>query len=54
MAELVSAGFSSKEIAKRILVAVKTVEIHRHNVLKKLELHNTAALVNYVSKCGVG
>lgn len=50
---LVTEGYSSKEIAKRIFVAEKTVEIHRYNILKKLNLSNTVSLVNYVSMYGI-
>jgi DNA-binding NarL/FixJ family response regulator len=42
-------GFSSKEIAEDISVSVKTVEVHRYNILKKLNLRNVAALVNFVN-----
>ena len=50
---LVTEGYSSREIAKRIFVAEKTVEIHRYNILKKLKLENTVSLVNYVSMYGI-
>jgi DNA-binding NarL/FixJ family response regulator len=42
-------GFSSKQIAKELFIAVKTVEVHRYNILKKLNLRNTAALVNFIT-----
>jgi DNA-binding NarL/FixJ family response regulator len=43
-------GFSSKEIATNISVSVKTVEVHRYNILKKLQLPNVAALVNFINQ----
>jgi DNA-binding NarL/FixJ family response regulator len=42
-------GFSSKEIAESLEISVKTVEVHRYNILKKLNLKNAAALVNYIN-----
>ena len=43
-------GSSSKEIAETLYLSVKTVEVHRYNILKKLQLKNSAALVNFVSQ----
>jgi two-component system invasion response regulator UvrY len=42
-------GFSSKEIATKLFISVKTVEVHRYNILRKLKLKNTAALVNFIN-----
>lgn len=42
-------GYSSKEIADALEISVKTVEVHRYNVLKKLNLRNAAALVNFIN-----
>ena len=42
-------GSSSKEIAQELFIAVKTVEVHRYNILKKLKLKNAAALVNFIN-----
>jgi len=30
-------------------ISVKTVEVHRYNILKKLNLKNAAALVNFIN-----
>jgi DNA-binding NarL/FixJ family response regulator len=43
-----SAGDTSKEIAAKSGITVKTVEVHRHNILKKMKLKSTAALICYV------
>lgn len=45
-------GLSSKEIAQRLDISLKTVEVHRYNILKKLKLKNTAALVNFINAQG--
>lgn len=45
----VKKGFSSREIAESTQLKVKTVEVHRYNILRKLNLPNVAALVNYVN-----
>lgn len=46
---LIKQGFSSKEIAGNLEISLKTVEVHRHNILKKLKLKNSASLVNFIN-----
>lgn len=46
--DMIRQGLSSKEIAAAAHISVKTVEVHRYNILKKLQLKNAAQLVNYV------
>jgi len=47
-------GYSSKEIAEELNISVKTVEVHRYNTLKKLNLKNCAAMVNYINNSQLG
>ncbi len=47
--KLIQNGLSSKEIATHLSISVRTAEVHRHNILKKLHLKNTAALINFIN-----
>ena len=48
--DLIKEGCSSREIGDKLQISLKTVEVHRHNILKKLKLKNSASLVNFVNK----
>jgi DNA-binding NarL/FixJ family response regulator len=50
IAQLIKEGKASKEIAAALGITLKTVEVHRYNILKKLKLKNTAALVNFINE----
>ena len=47
--KLIKSGLASKEIAEQLKIALRTVEVHRHNILKKLKLKNTASLINFIN-----
>jgi len=49
---LIKEGMSSKKIASQLDISLKTVEVHRYNILKKLGLKNTASLVNFINAQG--
>jgi DNA-binding NarL/FixJ family response regulator len=46
IAELVATGSSSKVIGERLGISHRTVEVHRQNIMKKLNVQNAAQLVN--------
>lgn len=45
--QTLSEGKSSKEVAVQLNISVKTVETHRANIMRKLELHSVSELVRY-------
>ena len=45
--KLITKGKSNKIIAETLFISVRTVESHRANIMKKLQLNNTADLVKY-------
>lgn len=50
---LVRNGLSSKQIAEALAITPKTVEVHRHNILKKLRLKNSVALIEFMNAHGL-
>lgn len=42
-------GYSSKEIGGLLNLSAKTIDVHRYNILRKLKVKNTAALINHVN-----
>ena len=44
---MIAEGNSAKRIAGLLGLSVKTVEAHKFNLMRKLDIHNTAQLVTY-------
>ncbi len=51
--KLIAEGYRSKEIADYLCISVKTVEKHRSNLMKKLDLHNAQALTTIAIEKGL-
>lgn len=47
---LLAEGLSFKEVADRLFISPRTVENHKNNILQKLGLKNTIALLRYAFK----
>jgi two-component system, NarL family, nitrate/nitrite response regulator NarL len=45
--QLIAEGFANKEIAMELGISIKTVEKQRQQVMKKLDVHETAGLTRY-------
>jgi DNA-binding NarL/FixJ family response regulator len=50
---LVAEGHSNHEIAARLFLSKKTVETHRANTMRKLDLHDVTELVKYALRRGI-
>lgn len=50
--QLVADGYTSSEIASRLNVATSTVEVHRRNIMRKLDVHTIAGLTKYAIRTG--
>ena len=51
--QLIAEGCSTKEIASKLNLAVRTVETHRADIMKRLDIHETAGLVRYAIRTGI-
>ena len=48
--KLIAQGRSSPEIAKALYIATGTVEVHRSNIMEKLDMHSIAELTRYAMR----
>jgi DNA-binding NarL/FixJ family response regulator len=51
--KLIAEGLTSKEIAKLLTIALKTVENHRANILAKLDMRDRTQLTRYAIRAGL-
>jgi DNA-binding NarL/FixJ family response regulator len=51
--QLIAEGKNHTEIADLLHISVRTVDTHKHNLMQKLDLHDTANLVTYAIKNGI-
>jgi DNA-binding NarL/FixJ family response regulator len=51
--QLIAEGHTTKEIASLLSVSVKTVETHRRNIMRKVNLHSVAELTKYAVQEGI-
>ena len=50
---LIAGGFSSKQIADKLFLSIRTIDFHRANISQKLGIHDIAGLTRYAVKHGL-
>jgi two-component system invasion response regulator UvrY len=48
--EMLREGLSSKQIAERLFISNRTVEVHRYNIFRKLKVSNVVSLIKLVNE----
>ncbi|MBV5348255.1 response regulator transcription factor, partial [bacterium] len=51
--KLIAEGFSNKEIGNQLFISHRTVDTHRTNLMKKLDVSNIAGLISYAIRNGI-
>lgn len=51
--QLIAEGHSTKSIAQRLALSVKTVESHRAQLMERLDIHDVPGLVRYAIRVGL-
>ena len=50
---LIAEGLSNGEISEKLVISIKTVDRHRENIMRKLNIHNRIDLVKFALKKGM-
>lgn len=50
---MLAEGIPKSQIADRLYISIKTVENHRTNIMRKLNIHNAMELVRYAARLGL-
>ena len=50
---LLAEGRTVREVAAELSLSIKTVEAHKLNLMRKLDIHNRASLIEYAARTGL-
>jgi two-component system response regulator NreC len=51
--QLIAQGHSNKEIGEKLFISHRTVDTHRTNLMKKLDINNIAGLIRFAIQKGL-
>lgn len=51
--QLIAEGNSTKEIAGKLNISIKTIETHRSQIMERLDIHDVPGLVRYAIRVGI-
>jgi len=49
VSHLIQDGLRSKEIAEKLNISVRTVNVHRYNIFKKLNINSSLSLISLLN-----
>ncbi|WP_439130706.1 response regulator [Polaribacter sp.] len=49
----ISQGFTNKQIGEKLFISPRTVDSHRTNIMKKINVHNVASLIRFAFQNGL-
>ena len=49
----ISQGFTNIQIGEKLFISPRTVDTHRNNILRKLDIHNVASLIRFAFQNGL-
>lgn len=47
---MIKDGYSSREISEKLFISKRTVEVHRYNIFKKLDINNITSLIRVTNQ----
>jgi two-component system response regulator NreC len=50
---LIAEGLSNSEIAEKLVRSPRTIDTHRTNIMKKINVHNIAGVIKYAMTNGI-
>ncbi len=53
MLQLIAEGHSTKQIAERLSISIKTVETHRAQLTERLHIYDVAGLTRFAIRTGL-
>lgn len=51
--KMIAEGLTNREIAAKLAISIRTVEVHRYNLMHRLEVRNVAQLLHRSLKLGL-
>jgi two-component system response regulator NreC len=50
---LIASGLTNKQIGDKLFISARTADVHRTNIMKKINVHNVAGLVRFAFEHGL-
>ena len=50
---MIASGYRNREISEELSISIKTVDSHRTNLMRKLDLHNLVDVVEFANETGI-